>query len=437
VPNADGRSVVLTHSLYGSRFEIDAHVLATLLMGERARPDTARIPAAALRSVIEELVREQVLVEERSGRHGTYVRPDNSLSPVELAVLRGANDGGMKATRHGPPPSASKPSARKRALQLQTQSPTGAVRVLAENLSARESIRSYTHQPLSRRALEQFLQLTVRAYARLEHPDLGPTSLRNYPSGGGRYPLEIYPLLLNVRSLKPGFYHYQPFHHRLERLGAHARYADALRRDARARMGRRPDDTSEPAVLFIITAVFTRTSWKYQGIPLQLILQETGALYQTMYLTATAMGLAPCAVGAFPERAVAEILGLDPAVEGQVGLFALGSPSTLKPSPLRIEHFAVHAGSPFDPGRSRASVELTFKGGEKETIDAQALAVKRFEHSFACAVRRGREWAVLEGKALTAFRHLLTERHGVLRVRVGGESVIVSCARTLPSRRGR
>jgi len=427
VPDADGRSVLITHSLIGSRFRVDARVLAALMADDRAaQSNFAKKSPAQWTSVIRELVREQVLIDERSAHH-TGSAPRNTLDPIDLAVLRKVNEGGKKPTRDGPAPAATKRTGRGHAISLETRSPAGAVKNLAECLSARESIRSYSTRPMSRPAFERFLQLTVRAYASHESAELGPTSLRNYPSAGARYPLEIYPVLLNVRSIERGFYHYHPFHHRLELLGHDQRYLDAVTRDCRYRMGRSDDDRSEPAALLIVTAVFSRTCWKYEGIPLHVILQETGALYQTMYLVATAMRLAPCAVGAFPERAVGEILGLDPAEEAQVGLFALGSraPASSAARPPSVERFTVRRGSPFGPERTRCSIEVELTGGEKETIDARDFQVKRAGGALACAVRRGRRWAVFTGAALTSIRRLIVERNGVAHLRVGDVSVLV------------
>ena len=50
-------------------------------------------------------------------------------------------------------------------------------------------------------------------------------------------------------------------------------------------------------VLLILGARFQRVSWKYASIAYSLTLKHVGVLYQTMYLVATAMGLAPCGVG--------------------------------------------------------------------------------------------------------------------------------------------
>ena len=403
--------------------------MAVLLAAEGASP--SRPPGmspAQWTSALAELVREKVLIDRRSYDRILSQQPfGNRLGPVDMAVLRAFNEGGMKAARDGPPPPAARRPPRGRTHALTSRPKGEDLQRVAEWLAARQSIRTYSSQALARAQLEQFLELTVRAYATITHPTLGTTSLRNYPSGGARYPLEIYPLLLNVASFGKGFYHYHPFHHRLEYLGRKSRYLDALRDVVRRRMERSADDPSEPAVLFVITAVASRVCWKYEGIPLPLILQETGALYQTMYLAATAMGLAPCAVGAFPERAVGEILGLDPAEETQVGLFVLGVPleSPATRALLTIEGFAVRRGSPFSPDPSRYSIDLVFAGGQKETIDAHDFRPARVGGILTCAVHRSRRRGVFAGKALAAINRLISERNGIARCRIGRELVVV------------
>ncbi|NOT25923.1 MAG: hypothetical protein HOP16_07440 [Acidobacteria bacterium] len=139
------------------------------------------------------------------------------------------------------------------------------------------------------------------------------------------------------------------------------------------------------------------------------------------------MKLAPCAVGAFPERAVGEILGLDPAEEAQVGFFALGVPAETAGvrALLAIERFAVRPRSPFSPDSSRYSVELVFAGGQTETIDIHDFKLMRSGRTLTCMVRRGRQLAVFTGKAETSIRRLITMRDGVMRCRLGPKSVIV------------
>jgi SagB-type dehydrogenase family enzyme len=426
VPDADGQSITVVHSLHGSRFRLDADFCAALLTGDDA-PQSGAMSGDAWERAIADLVREQLLIDQRSRRRIERAAPfTNGLGPIELAVLRGPNEGGVKRTTEGAAPPAMKPATKGRAIDL--DGPTGGgIEALAATLAKRQSIRTYSSRALDRARLGEFLHLTARAHAHVETPGLGTTSLRNYPGGGARYPLEVYPVALNVRGVPRGVYHYHAFHHRLEQRSRDVRYVDALRQQARFRMSRPAGDASEPAVLFIVTAVFARTCWKYEGIPLPLILQETGALYQTMYLAASAMNLAPCAVGAFPERAVGEILGLDATQESQVGLFALGVPAESAPGPqaITIERFAVRKGSPFAFEPSRHSVELVFADGATEIVDAGDFVVTESAGRFFCVLGRGRRRGVFAGAALASLRRLMRSRDGTIRIRIGRTSIVV------------
>ena len=58
-----------------------------------------------------------------------------------------------------------------------------------------------------------------------------------------------------------------------------------------------------------------------------LVLKDVGVMMQTMYLVATDMGLAPCALGGGNADLFAAATGLDYLEEGSVGEFALGTPA--------------------------------------------------------------------------------------------------------------
>jgi SagB-type dehydrogenase family enzyme len=66
-------------------------------------------------------------------------------------------------------------------------------------------------------------------------------------------------------------------------------------------------------------------SWKYESVAYSVLLKNEGALYQTMYLVATAMGLAPCALGGGDSDLFARAAGLDYYAETSVREFLLGS----------------------------------------------------------------------------------------------------------------
>ena len=89
-----------------------------------------------------------------------------------------------------------------------------------------------------------------------------------------------------------------------------------------------------PQVLIVFAARFPCVSWSYQSVAYALIAKEVGALQQTMYLVATAMDLAPCAIGAGNSDLFARIAGTDYYAETSVGEFILGS----KPQPEEISN---------------------------------------------------------------------------------------------------
>jgi SagB-type dehydrogenase family enzyme len=100
-----------------------------------------------------------------------------------------------------------------------------------------------------------------------------------------------------------------------------AEMTEALLRDA----ARPAALTDLPQVVITIAARFQRLSWKYESIAYSVLLKDVGVLYQTMYLVATAMALAPCALGGGDSDLFAAAAGLDYYSETSVGEFLLGS----------------------------------------------------------------------------------------------------------------
>jgi len=92
-----------------------------------------------------------------------------------------------------------------------------------------------------------------------------------------------------------------------------------------------------PDVLVILAARFRRVSWKYQSVSYSLILKEVGVLFQSMYLVATAMKLAPCALGGGDSELFGRAIGTEFHDETSVGEFALGSqPDELQPCSVAL-----------------------------------------------------------------------------------------------------
>jgi SagB-type dehydrogenase family enzyme len=143
---------------------------------------------------------------------------------------------------------------------------------------------------------------------------------RPYPSGGSSYPLELYLAVNKCAGLDRGFYFYDAGEHALVPIGVRASELEALLKSAAFAMG----ETGAPQILITIAARFGRVSWKYSSIAYSLILKDVGALTQTLYLMATAMGLGGCAIGSINIDLFARMTGIDFYVEGPVGQFAIG-----------------------------------------------------------------------------------------------------------------
>jgi oxazoline/thiazoline dehydrogenase len=191
-------------------------------------------------------------------------------------------------------------------------------------LEARRSLRSYGAAPLTASKLGEFLFRVARVKRIVK---AGVTrgarqfTHRPYPSGGARYGLEVYAVIGACRGIPRGMYHYDPSRHRLEALAAPGSDVDSLLRRAAATA----DTTAAPQVLIVIAARFRRVTWKYRSMAYALVLKEVGVLYQTMYLVATAMKLAPCALGGGDPELFARLIGTDFHEETSVGEFLLGS----------------------------------------------------------------------------------------------------------------
>jgi SagB-type dehydrogenase family enzyme len=194
----------------------------------------------------------------------------------------------------------------------------------------RRSARDFDAQrPITDRQLGEFLFRVARVKDCRQEEVMtphGPIHMdfasRPYPAGGGLYELELYAAVNVCTNLDPGLYHYDPSRHLLTRLCGRTAEVAVLLRDA-AESTAIPEDHLQ--VLLILAARFLRLAWKYESIAYALTLKHVGVVFQTMYLAATAMGLAPRAIGGGDADLFARAAGTDYRVETSVGEFLLGS----------------------------------------------------------------------------------------------------------------
>ncbi len=196
---------------------------------------------------------------------------------------------------------------------------------LTQAIESRQSIREYGDRPITLSQLAEFLYRCARVkevYTLEEDPmEIGEATKRPYPCGGALYELEIYPIINKCTNLESGLYHYQPLSHTLHQISNWNSDAEILVFDAWKSTGQQ----DIPQVLLIITARFGRLFWKYHEIAYSLILKHIGVLYQTFYLVATAMQLAPSAIGAGNSEQFCKVAHLNEYEESSVGEFVLGT----------------------------------------------------------------------------------------------------------------
>jgi SagB-type dehydrogenase family enzyme len=199
---------------------------------------------------------------------------------------------------------------------------------VAKLLRERHSTRSFDDQrPITLAELSRFLDSTARVLSRgksrIDLADAGPVieyAVRPYPSAGASYELELYLAVNKCEGLARGFYHYDAGGHTLVLIGPGTPEFEALLTGAEFAM----DAPAAPQILITIAARFGRISWKYSSIAYALILKDVGVLMQTLYMTATDMGLGGCAIGITNIDLFAKMTGIEFYIEGPVGQFAIG-----------------------------------------------------------------------------------------------------------------
>ena len=188
-----------------------------------------------------------------------------------------------------------------------------------ETLHARRTHRAFSKTPVPLQSLSTLLKATWGVQGYVDAKAFGQLPLKTSPSGGARHPGEVYVMALRVGGLDAGMYHYHAEDHLLEKLPV-----EASPRIARAYCADQPY-VADAAALFIMTAVFSRTSWKYpHPRAYRVVLLDAGHLGQTFCLTATRMGLAPFSTAALKDTLIEKDLGIDGVSESVLYVVGVG-----------------------------------------------------------------------------------------------------------------
>lgn len=170
-------------------------------------------------------------------------------------------------------------------------------------IASRKSRRKFTNEPLKIEELSFLLWATQGQ----RNPDQHTPHFRTVPSAGARHSFETFLFIHRVETLPEGLYRYLPLSHELV---LHATINPQSKAQlSRAVLGQR--FVAESGVVFVWTTVPYRMEWRYLQAAHRVILLDAGHVCQNLYLACEAIHAGTCAIAAYDQEAMDELLEVD------------------------------------------------------------------------------------------------------------------------------
>lgn len=160
--------------------------------------------------------------------------------------------------------------------------------------------------------LSALFLLTYSLTAKTRHPG-SDFYYRSVASAGALYPTEIYTDLSGIEGLEDGLYHFSIAGHGLTRLRSGSGTAFL-------RPNRPEPQAAGPRLIFFLTAIFFRSSWKYRERAFRYHLLDTGHVLEHLVLALRALSLPYHLTFDFEDAVVGRFLGLDENREAPLAL---------------------------------------------------------------------------------------------------------------------
>ncbi len=168
-------------------------------------------------------------------------------------------------------------------------------------LEERVSLRKYADKPLT------LMELAWLLWATQGVKEIGEIwTKRTVPSAGARHAFETFLLINNVEGLNPGVYRYLALEHKLIEHDLSEGIADRIVEGA---YGQKM--VKQAPVTFIWVAVPYRMTWRYGTRGYRYLHLDAGHVCQNLYLAAENIDAGCCAIAAFYDEQMNQILGLD------------------------------------------------------------------------------------------------------------------------------
>jgi SagB-type dehydrogenase family enzyme len=185
---------------------------------------------------------------------------------------------------------------------------------LTSAIQNRRSYRLFRPEPLTLEELS-FLLWATQGIRKIS----AGRAYRTVPSAGCRHALETYLCVLNVAGLEVGIYRYLPIEHQLLFEFSEEQLSEKI---VAATLGQ--SFIGIAPITFIWTAIPYRMEWRYDLAAHKAIALDAGHVCQNLYLACAAIGAGTCAVAAYHQELMDQLLRVDGQDEFAIYLAPVG-----------------------------------------------------------------------------------------------------------------
>lgn len=196
---------------------------------------------------------------------------------------------------------------------IRLEKPTESFSEIDKILEARESANGYTEEPVPLEKLSNLLHMSVGL--KKNNP-----KRRRYPSGGAKYPIDIYLLAQNVKNLEKAIYYYTVKSHSLVKINDYTKediYNCFSINQANQALFKAP-------IIIFMTFSKNRSMPKYGALAYKLGLIEIGHIGQNIYLTTGTQGLSCRAHAGGDFNIINNLLNIDGIGETAIHTMSVG-----------------------------------------------------------------------------------------------------------------
>ncbi len=187
---------------------------------------------------------------------------------------------------------------------------------VAEVIGQRRSRRKFSTAPMT---LAEVAYLCWAAQGVQKVFGKGEALFRTVPSAGARHALELYLAVGHVDGFAAGLYRYLGVEHELLLVRPDSNIMSSV---AAACCGQ--TWMSRAAVNFIFTAIPYRMEWRYSTAAGKLIALDAGHACQNLCIAAESIDAGACAVAAYLQQPLDDLLGIDGREEFAIYLASVG-----------------------------------------------------------------------------------------------------------------